>query len=131
MKLQGIISANFDVRYEQRTRGSTFVRNWKCNGTVHQLYIDFKKACDSVRRQVLCSIFNEFSVPVKLIMSIKMRLNETCSKLRISKNLSDAFLIQNGLKGGNAFSPLLFNFALEYTMRMVQESSRLDLNGTH
>jgi hypothetical protein len=42
-----------------------------------------------------------------------MYLNETYSKVGISKNLSDVFPIQNGLKQGDALSPLLFNFALE------------------
>jgi hypothetical protein len=43
------------------------------------------------------------------------------SKVRIGKYLSDSFRIQNGLKQGDALSPLLFNFALEYAISKVTE----------
>jgi hypothetical protein len=61
-----------------------------------------------------------------------MCLNETCSKVRIGKLLSDKFPIQNGLKQGVSLSPLLFNFALEYDIRKgLNNRACLELNGTH
>ena len=67
-----------------------------------QLFIDFKKAYDSVRREVLSKILIEFGIPRKLVRLIKMSLTETYSRVRVGKNVTDKFPVRNGLKQGDA-----------------------------
>jgi hypothetical protein len=87
---------------------------------------------DSVSREVLYNILIESGIPRKLVGLIKMCLNETYSRVRIDKNLSGKFTVQNSLKQRDSLSPLLFNFILEYAIRRVQDKQKgLKLNGTH
>jgi len=80
----------------------------------------------------LYNILIEFWVPKKLVRLIKMCLTEMYSRVQVGKNLSNMFPIRNGLKQGDALSPLLFNFALEYDIRRVLvNQDGLKLNGTH
>jgi hypothetical protein len=69
---------------------------------------------------------------MKLVKLIKLCLTETYNKVRVYKNLSDIFSIRNGLKQGDALSPLIFNFTLDYAIRRVQvNQDGLKLNGTY
>jgi hypothetical protein len=58
-------------------------KKWEYGETVHQLFMDFKKAYDSVRREVLYDILIDFVTPLKLVRLIKMSLNETYSEVNI------------------------------------------------
>jgi hypothetical protein len=73
-----------------------FEEKWKYNEAGHQLFTDFKKDCDSVRREVLCNILSEFGIHLKLVRLIKMYLSETNSRDWVRKYLSDMFPIKNG-----------------------------------
>jgi hypothetical protein len=42
-------------------------KKWKYKETVHQLFVDFKKAYDSIMREVLYNILIEFRVPMKQV----------------------------------------------------------------
>jgi len=87
-------------------------RKWEYNEAVHQLFIDIKKACDSVSREVLYNILTQFGIPIKLVRLIEMSQNETYSRVREGRHMSDMFHIKNDLKQGDALSSLLFNIAL-------------------
>jgi hypothetical protein len=72
MKLLGIISVYFDVLDQLLTTYFAFITYWRkseSTWSVHQLFIDFKEAYVSVRREILYNILIEFS-PRKLVRLI-------------------------------------------------------------
>jgi hypothetical protein len=78
MKLLRVISVGFNATDQLLTRPVAFVRYWRKNASTKRQYIssfvDFKKACDSVRRKVLYNVLIEFGVSVKVVRPIKMRM---------------------------------------------------------
>jgi hypothetical protein len=69
-------------------------KKWEYNGTVHQLFINFRKACDSDRREVLYNILFGFGMPRKICELIKTCLNETYSTVRKGKICLTSFLFR-------------------------------------
>jgi predicted PolB exonuclease-like 3'-5' exonuclease len=110
----------FDVTDQLLIGFIAFIRywrkKWEYSDTVHELYIDFKKAYDSVMREVLYNILIEFGVPLKLVRLIKMCLNETYSKIHIGKHYLIHFqfrmVLNKEMLYCRCFSTLLQNMPL-------------------
>jgi hypothetical protein len=68
VKLLGIISVgNSPVTDQIFYICQILGQKWEYNGTLHQLFIDFQKALDSVKREVLNNILLEFGISKKLV----------------------------------------------------------------
>jgi len=80
-KLLGIINVDCDTAGQLLIIYSAFVKylrkKWEYNEAVHQLFLNFKNAYDSVRMEVLYNILTEFAIHTKLVSLIKLCLNET------------------------------------------------------
>ena len=61
---------------------------------------------------MLYNILIDLGIHMKMVRLKKLCLIETYSIVRFGKNLSDEFPIRNGLKQGDALSPLFFSFSL-------------------
>jgi hypothetical protein len=76
MKLLGIISVGFDVT-NRSSADQIFAlvrcwsKKWEYNETVHQLFINFMKAYDSVWREVLNCNLTDLGVSMKIVTITK------------------------------------------------------------
>jgi len=93
-----IINVDFDAIGHLLITSVKYLKKWEYNEAVLQLFVDLKKAYDSVMREVVYNILIEFGIPIQLVRLIKMCLNEKYNTVWVSKHLSDMFPINNGLK---------------------------------
>ena len=62
-------------------------KKWQDCETVSQIFLDFKKVYDSVRREVLYNILVEYGIPMKVVRLIRICLNETPSRFLVGKHV--------------------------------------------
>jgi len=82
---------------------------WEYNITIHQLFVDFKQAYDSLYRNELFGIMMEFGIPEKLIRLAKATLTDTKCKILINNTQSDPFDIDSGARQGDKLSTFFFS----------------------
>jgi hypothetical protein len=82
-------------------------------------FVDFKAAFDSVFREGLWSILRSEGVPTKLIQIIKALYRDTRCTVRVYNTISDSFTIDSGVRQGSCLSPLLFNYAVDWSIAVA------------
>ena len=92
---------------------------YEYNLPLHQFYIDFKQAFDTINRSYIFNSMAEFGIPNKLIVLAKMTLSHTLNKVNIQGKLSESFETYNGIRQGDSLSTLLFNIGLERLIRKI------------
>jgi len=76
-KLLEIINVDFDATDQLHCAFVKYWRKkWEYNEAVHQVFIEFKNAYDSIMREVLYNILIQIGIAMKLVKLINMCLNE-------------------------------------------------------
>lgn len=107
--------------------GQIIGKKYEYRQNMWQVFVDFKKAYDSIHRETIYNIKYEFGIPNKLICLTKVCMNGTKYQVRVDNVLSEEFQVVKGLKQGDALSRLLFNIALEKIVRSTQRGYGIDI----
>jgi hypothetical protein len=86
---------------------------YEYNIDLHNIFIDFSQAFDTVNRDVIFSSLTEHNVPDKLIKLIKLTMQQTKMKVKVNNGYSEWFETKTGVRQGDPLSALLFSVVLD------------------
>ena len=91
------------------------------------LYVDFKKAFDSIHRPTMIKILQAYDIPPTLINAISRMYENTRAKVISPDGETKFFEIKAGVLQGDTLAPYLFAIVLDYVMRQTFYGREKDL----
>ena len=85
------------------------------------LFIDFRKAFDSVNRNCLMKILRAYGIPKKIVDLISLLYSNTRAQVITPDGTTEFFEILAGVLQGDTLAPYLFVIVIDYCMRMALE----------
>ena len=73
------------------------------------LFVDLRKAYDSLPREALCPVLERCGVPLRMLKIVKSFHEGMEAEVKIGDKLSDSFQVCNGLQQGCTLASTLFN----------------------
>ena len=80
---------------------------------LHLLFIDFKRAFDSINQKRLLETLVSFGIPKKIEQLVRMTLEGAQAKVIVDGKISTLFNIDTGVRQGDGLSATLFNLVLQ------------------
>ena len=93
-------------------------------------FVDFKKAFDSINREIMFSILRHYGIPEKIVNAIKTIYKNSRSAVIVEGNISEEFEVTTGVLQGDTLAPFLFIIVLDYVMRKAEADNTND-KGEH
>ena len=81
------------------------------------LFVDLKKAYDSIPRQALWHLLEKYGVPPVMLSLIKSLHEGMNAVVRVGDSITDPIAVSNGLRQGCTLAPMLFNLYFSAVVR--------------
>lgn len=80
---------------------------------IHAIFIDFKRAYDSVKWGYMFQAMDSLGIPIQLTQPVVAIYSGSKSSVKINDRISECFDVNMGLRQGNPLSTLLLNLVME------------------
>ena len=76
----------------------TFEKNYEYTIDLHNMFVDYTQAFDSINRNKVLECLNQHKIPAKLQKLIALTLTGTNAIVKINNEFTDKFSVQTGVK---------------------------------
>jgi len=80
------------------------------------IFVDFKKAFDSINREMLFAILRFYGIPLQVVEAIKQLYKNSKGVVTVNGKKSEPFNINTGVLQGDVLAPFLFVIVIDYIM---------------
>ena len=94
----------------------------RLNKEITLCFVDFRKAFDSISREVMFEILPLYGIPSILVEAIKSLHNNTSATIISPDGETESFNISAGVLQGDTLAPFLFVVVLDYVLRLSLDS---------
>jgi len=92
----------------------------KFNTELHNIFIDYTHALDSVFRDKIIECLNKYEIPSKLIKLIARTLQDTKARVKVNQNYTEKFEITTGVKQSDPLSATLFSIVTDNILKQLE-----------
>jgi hypothetical protein len=93
---------------------------YEYNIELHNIFVDFSQAFDTVNRDAIYSSLIKYNVPSKLISLTKLTLQQTELEVKVNNSCSEWFETKTGVRQGDPISAVLFSAVLNSVMGTLE-----------
>jgi len=90
---------------------------YKYNIDIHNIFIDYTHAFDSIKRNKILDSLIQYKIPPKLIRLVKLTLENTTAKVKVNNLYTSEFRVESGVKQGDLLSPTLFSLVIDTILK--------------
>ena len=101
------------------------------NMKIYGCFVDFSKAFDSLPRDILFKKLISYGISGRFFNALKSLYSNDKSCIKIEGKISNAFLINQGVRQGCPLSPLLFNIFLADLSIKLDGENKVSLDNNH
>lgn len=102
---------------------------WRRDRNIYNCFVDFRKAFDTVNRDVLWAILKSFGVNAKLVRILQAVCQNAITTVKIGEEFGNWFQLQKDVRQGDPVSPVGFTIYLEYVMKVFAEIDGASIHG--